>query len=139
MVFHPLVTFLTKVEAFVGAIPVLSISVKDKKRYLSSNIPTTKSIEDSNGITESTTFNITSKKLVQSEDDLIMLTTDVRNNLKSQSFAKIERIKDVLENSQQLSIQSIPELRDFLKVFLIYFTYTEIEKFYLYLCVCIYP
>jgi hypothetical protein len=64
--------------------------------------------------------NTSNNKISTSDEDALLLPVEKRNTLKNQSFVKSDKIKEVLENSQQLCLEAVPELREYLKVIIIY-------------------
>lgn len=117
LLLNPITTFLTKVEAFIGDIPV-SVSQSSSRSLAATKV--TKDTQEDTPATgtaaAATTATTTTKKLIYSEDDDLQLPLDKKNSLKSQPFVKADRIKEVLEKSQQLCSETIPELREFLQV-----------------------
>ena len=96
LLLNPITTFLTKVEAYAGDLPISNTNTNH------------------------------SNMLLNSDEDSMLLSLEKRNSLKSQGFVKPEKIKDLLENSQQLCLESVPELREYLKVCVYYVYYVLI-------------
>lgn len=105
MVLGPLITFLTKVEAFIGEIPVGSGFGRGGKRTTQPR-PTGGASDAGVG---------------EDENDELLFLPEMRNSLKGQAFVKHDRIVDMLDGCQLNVKQSVPELRDFLKVCIFFF------------------
>jgi hypothetical protein len=120
MILNPLVTLIAKVEAFIGDIPLSTNKqkYKHKKHAITNPAATADEITPANIINtaENNKGTIAATTLVVNDDTEIFLPLDVRNNLKTQTFVKVERMKECLDNCQLLGQQCIPELRNFLKV-----------------------
>lgn len=125
--------FITKVEAFIGEILV---STHKDKKYMRGKVksvmdesPYTAAITASGAVVpsdqsavlnsvasvQSNTNQTATLKLVM-DDQEALFSPEIIRNLKSQSFMKIDRIKEIIESSQVLCKQSLLELRQFLKV-----------------------
>jgi hypothetical protein len=96
MVLGGLDAFLAKVTAFIGEIPLSSA----KNGKGDGSKPTSDSAEKTTAKNE------------------IMLPDSSRASLKNQSFVRPDRIKAVLESVQQVVLQTAPDLREILKVFI---------------------
>ena len=62
------------------------------------------------------------------DNDSTFFPPEKRNIIKNQPFVKFDRIKDVLESSQQLCVEAIPELREYLKVRLLLLLLVAIKQ-----------
>lgn len=99
----PLDGFLAKCSAFVGDIPFVS----DETQGIG---------HSRNGFSSSST----SSSFVggENEKQVLMLQPDLRVLLKNQSFVKPDRIKEVVLNLQETSLQNTPEFRSLLKLYI---------------------
>ena len=52
------------------------------------------------------------------ENDPLSLQTDVKNRLKSQAFIRVERIKELLDESDKLIQEKCPLLKSFMKLYI---------------------
>ena len=110
MALGPLITFVTKVEAFVGEIPIVNGGYAKGAR----RVPRAK--VGSVGADSATAAPVAGAEVHEEEEDELLFSPEVRNSLKGQAFVKHDRIVDVLDSCQLIVKQSVPELRDFLKV-----------------------
>ena len=131
----PIVTFLIKVEALVGDIPRpqgAAASRNALKKTAAPRLQPSKSSEDRLGDAADSPGAVAgvvtrsggapgadgAVKIVLEDraEDELALSPELRKSLASQSFAKPDRIQEIIESSHQLVKQSVPELRDILKV-----------------------
>lgn len=108
MALGPLITFLTKVEAFVGEIRIGGgYATKGSRRA-----PTGAKV----GAEIDPTVAAGVIAADEEANNELLFPSDMRNSLKGQAFLKHDRILDMLDSCLLIVKQSVPELRTFLKV-----------------------
>lgn len=102
MILGPLDSLLAKASAFVGEIPIDGTSIKSLSQDSDDQQPV--------------------QMLASSSGSQVVLPNDIKIMLKAQAFLRPERIKECLEQVQQLLLQRLPDVKNMLKVGIPYLT-----------------